>query len=165
MDIPSYEEDLYRYNLAFDDNEFDDNFTTEEQCALTSNTADRVAVILSVTAPAGNSVSSSRVGGEPAVLHPKTIAEFRLAMDAMEAAHHEGNDQKMGLLASIRKVVSLAHKSGKNQSPLKKSITHTWQVPEWLPTTHYDQSEGKHIPLNFMIGQQHKYREWCDRRN
>ena len=44
-------------------------------------------------------------------------------MEAMDAAHHEGNDQKMDLLALLRKVVSLAHKAGKNQSLLKKSTT------------------------------------------
>ena len=60
-----------------------------------------VAAILVGTAPAGNSVSSSREGGEPAVLHPENIAEFQLAMEAMDAAHCEGNDQKMDLLASL----------------------------------------------------------------
>jgi hypothetical protein len=54
------------------------------------------------------------------------MAEFRLTMDAMEAAHLEGNKQKLNLLASIHNVVSLAHKLGKNKSPLKKSITLVW---------------------------------------
>jgi hypothetical protein len=103
-------------------------------------------VILTGTTHTGNSASSSRAGGELTVLHPENIAECKLAMEAMEAAHHEGNDLKMDLLASIRKMVLLAHKSGKNQSPLKKSITHAWQVLDWLPATHYDQVEGKHIP-------------------
>ena len=34
-----------------------------------------------------------------------------------------------------------------------------WQVPDWLPMTRYDQAEEKHIPLNFMVGQQREYRE------
>jgi hypothetical protein len=83
-------------------------------------------------------------------------------MDAMEAAHHEGNDQKLDLLASICNVVSLAHKSGKNKSLLEKSITHTWQVPDWLPATRYDQLEGKLIPMNYTIGQYCEYCEWCN---
>ena len=83
-------------------------------------------------------------------------------MDDMEAAHHKGNNWKMDLLASIHKVVSLAHKLGKNQSPLEKSITKVWRVPDWLPATRYDQLEGRHIPLNFTIGQQRKY---CNYRN
>ena len=67
----------------------------------TSDTAARVAVILTGTAQTGNSVSSSTEGGEPAVLHPANIAEFQLAMEAMDAAHREGNDWKMDLLASL----------------------------------------------------------------
>ena len=59
-------------------------------------------------------------------------------------------------------MVSLAHKAGKNQSPLEKSITKVWRVPDWLPATRYDQLEGRHIPLNFTIGQQRKY---CNYRN
>ena len=62
-------------------------------------------------------------------------------MDAMEAAHHEGNDQKLDFLAPIRNVVLLAHKSGKNKSPLKKSITLVWWLPDWLPMTCFDQLE------------------------
>ena len=73
-------------------------------------------------------MSSFREGGEPAVLHPENIAKFQLTMEAMEAAHHKGNDRKMDLLASLCKVVSLTHKSGKNQSPLKKSTTHAYQI-------------------------------------
>ena len=92
-------------------------------------------MILTGTTPAGNSASSSREGGEPAILHPKNIAEFQLAMEAIDAAHRKGNDQKMDLLASLRKVVSLAHKAGKNQSLLEKSITKAWRVPDWLPAT------------------------------
>ena len=95
-----------------------------------SDTAACVVVILVRTAPARNSVSSSREGGEPVALHPKNIAKFKLTMEAMEAAHHEGNNWKMDLLASIGKVVLLAHKSGKIQSLLEKSITHMWQVPD-----------------------------------
>ena len=98
-------------------------------------------------------------GREPAVLHPETMAEFQLAMDAMEAAHHEGNNQKLNLLASIPNVVLLAYKLGKNKSPLEKSITLTWQVPDWLPVTHLDQSEGKVILINYTIGQHHKNQE------
>ena len=131
----------------------------------TSDTAARVAAILAGTAQTGNSVSSSREGGEPAVLHPANITKFRLAMEAMDAAHREGNDRKMDLLASLQKVVSLAHKAGKNQSPLEKSITKAWRVPDWLPATQYDQVEGKHAPLNFTIGQQCEYRERRNRRN
>ena len=100
-----------------------------------SDMAAHVAAILAGTAPAGNSASSSREGGEPAVLHPGNIAEFQLAMEAMEATHCEGNDRKMDLLASLRKVVLLAHKAGKNQSLLEKSITKAWRVPDWLPAT------------------------------
>ena len=122
-----------------------------------SDTVVCVAAILMGNAPAGNSASSSREGGEPAVLHPGNIAEFQLAMEAMDAAHREGNDRKMDLLASLQKVVSLAHKAGKNQSLLEKSITKAWRVPDWLPVTRYDQSEGKHVPLNFTIGQQREY--------
>ena len=62
-------------------------------------------------------------------------------------------------------MVSLAHKAGKNQSPLEKSITKAWRVPDWLPATRYDQAEGKHVPLNFTIGQQREYRERHNRRN
>ena len=134
--ILSFEDDPYGYSLAFDDNEYDDEYA-----------ADYAAAILAGTAPAGNSASSSRQGGELAVLHPRNIAKFQLTMEAMEAAHHEGNDRKIDLLASLRKVVSLAHKAGKNQSLLEKSITKVWRVPDWLPTTCYDQSEGKHIPF------------------
>ena len=83
-------------------------------------------------------------------------------MEAMEAAHCEGNDWKMYLLASIHKVVSLAHKLGKKQTPLEKSVTHAGQVPDWLPITRYDQVEGRHVPLNYMIGQQQEY---CERHN
>ena len=133
--------------------------------APTSDTAACVVAILTGTAPAGDSAGSSREGGEPAVLHPGNIAKFQLTMEAMEAAHGEGNDWKMDLLASLCKVVSLAHKAGKNQSPLEKSITKAWRVPDWLPTTRYDQSEGKHVPLNFMIGQQCEYRECHNCRN
>ena len=104
--IPSFEDDPYGYSLAYDD----DDYAT----APTSDTAAHVAAILVGTAQTGNSASSSREGGELAVLHPKNIAEFRLAMEAMDAAHREGNDWKMDLLASLRKVVSLAHKAGKN---------------------------------------------------
>ena len=86
--IPSYEEDPYEYNLVFDDHNFNNDYTTDYATMLMSNTVDHVAVILSGTAPVGNSASSSRVGGEPAVLCPETLAEFRLTMDAMEAAHH-----------------------------------------------------------------------------
>ena len=67
----------------------------------TSNTVARVAVILAGTAQTGNSASSSREGGEPAILHPENIAEFQLTMEAMDAAHREGNDRKMDLLASL----------------------------------------------------------------
>ena len=95
--IPSFKEDPYGYNLTYNDN----NLTTSTWP--TSDMAARVAVILMGTAPAGNSVSSSRAGGKPAVLHPKNIAKFRLAMDAMEAAHCEGNNGKMHLLASFVK--------------------------------------------------------------
>ena len=101
----------------------------------TSDKAARVAAILVGTGPAGNSVSSSREGREPAVLRPENIAEFQLTMEAMDAAHREGNDRKMDLLASLQKVVSLAHKAGKNQSLLEKSITKAWRVPDWLPAT------------------------------
>jgi hypothetical protein len=73
--------------------------------------------------------------GEPAVLCPETMAKFRLAMDAMEAAHCESNDRKLDLLASIHNVFSLAHKLGKNKPLLEKSITLAWQVPDWLPMT------------------------------
>jgi hypothetical protein len=83
-------------------------------------------------------------------------------MEAIDAAHRKGNDQKMDLLASLQKVVSLAHKAGKNQSPLEKSITKAWRVPDWLPVTRYDQVERKHIPLNFTIGQQREYRNHCN---
>ena len=151
--IPSFEDDPYGYSLTFN-NKYDNEYAADYTTVLTSDTAARVAAILMGTTPAGNSASSSREGGEPVVLHPGNIAEFQLTMEAMEAAHGEGNDWKMDLLASLCKVVSLAHKAGKNQSPLEKSITKAWRVPDWLPTTRYDQSEGKHVPLNFMIGQQ-----------
>ena len=121
--IPSFEDDPYGYNLAFNDNEFNNKYTANYTAVPISDTAARVAVILVQTAPAGNSASSSREGGEPVALHPKNIAEFKLAMEAMDAAHHGSNDWKMDLLASLCKVVSLAHKAGKNQSPLEKSIT------------------------------------------
>ena len=84
-------------------------------------------------------------------------------MEAVDSVHHKGNDRKMDLLASLRKVVSLAHKAGKNKSPLEKSITKVWRVPDWLPVTHYEQSEGKHIALNFTIGQQREYRNHRNR--
>ena len=103
--IPFFKEEPYEYDLAFDDDEFNNKYAMVSM----SNT---VACIVGTT-PAGNSSSSSRVGGEPAVLCPENLAEFRLTMDAMEAAHHEGNDQKMDLLASICKVVLSAHKLGK----------------------------------------------------
>ena len=86
-------------------------------------------------------------------------------MEAMDAAHREGNDRKMDLLASLRKVVSLAHKAGKNQSPLEKSITKVLRVPDWLPVTRYDQAEEKHVPLNITIGQQCEYCKHRDHRN
>ena len=121
--IPSFEDDPYEYNLTFDDDKFDDKFAANYTAVLMSDTAACAAAILAGTTPAGNSASFSREGGEPAVLHPENIAEFTLAMEAMEAAHREGNDWKMDLLASLCKVVSMAYKSGKNQSPLKKSIT------------------------------------------
>ena len=117
--IPSFEDNPYGYSLTFDDDEYDDEYVA----APTSDTAAHVAAILVGTTPAGNSASSSREGGEPVVLHPGNIAEFQLTMESMEAAHREGNDRKMDLLASLRKVVSLTHKAGKSQSPLKKSIT------------------------------------------
>ena len=60
--------------------------------------------------------------GEPAVLLPETMAKFRLAMDAMEVAHLEGNNWKLNLLASIHNVVLLAHKLGKNKSLLEASL-------------------------------------------
>ena len=60
--IPSFEDDPYGYSLAF-------NYAT----APTSDMAVRVAVILVGTAPAGNSASSSREGGELAVLHLETL--------------------------------------------------------------------------------------------
>ena len=163
--IPSFKEDHYGYNLAFDDNKFDDEYAANYTATSTSNMAARVSVILTWTTPAGNSATSSTMGGELAVLHLENLAEFRLAMDAMEAAHCEGNDQKMDLLASICKVVLSAHKLGGNQSLLEKSITHMWWVPDWLPTTRYDQVEGKHVPLNFTVGQQHEYHEWRDHHN
>ena len=109
--IPSFKDDPYGYSLTFDDDKYDDEYAA----APTSDTAVCVAAIL-----AGNSVSSSREGGEPAVLHPGDIAEFQLTMEALETAHRKG---KMDLLASLPKVVSLAHKAGKNQSPLEKCIT------------------------------------------
>ena len=157
--ILSFEDDPYGYSLAFDNDKYDDKYTADYATVPMSDTAAHVAAILVGTAPAGNSASSSRKGGEPAILHPENIAKFQLAMEAMDAAHREGNNQKMDLLASLQKVVSLAHKVGKTQSLLKKSITKVWRVPDWLPVTHYDQSEGRHIPLNFMIGQQWEYRE------
>ena len=40
-----------------------------------------------------------------------------------------------------------------------------WRVPDWLPMTRYDQAEGKHVPLNFTIGQQREYRECRNRHN
>ena len=40
-----------------------------------------------------------------------------------------------------------------------------WRVPDWLPVTRYDQAEGKHVPLNFTIGQQREYRERRNRHN
>ena len=113
--IPSFKEDPYGYNLTYNDN----NLTTSTWP--TSDMAARVAVILMGTAPAGNSVSSSRAGGKPAVLHPKNIAKFRIPMEAMEAAHHEGNERKMGLLASIHNMVSLAHKLAKTSPHLKRA--------------------------------------------
>ena len=75
--------------------------TTTTTTSPTSDMAARVAAILTGTAQTGNSASSSREGGEPAVLHPANIAEFQLAMEAMDTAHREGNDQKMDLLASL----------------------------------------------------------------
>jgi hypothetical protein len=113
--IPSFKEDPYGYNLTYNDDEYTADYATPPM----SDTAARVAVILVGTFSAGNSASSSRAGGELAVLHPKNIVEFKLAMEAMKAAHCEGNDRKMDLLASICKVVSLAHKSGKT-SPCSK---------------------------------------------
>ena len=88
--IPSFEDDPYRYSLVFDDNKFDDKYAT-----------DYAAVILVGTTPTGNSTSSSREGGEPAIHHPKNIAKFQLAMEAIDAAHRKGNDRKMDLLASL----------------------------------------------------------------
>ena len=149
--ILSFEDDSYGYSLAFDDDKYDDKYAANYATARTSDMAACVAAILAGTAPAWDSASSSREGGEPAVLHLRNIAEFQLAMEAMEAAHREGNDQKKDLLASLCKVVSLAHKPGKNQSPLEKSITKAWRVPDWLPMTRYDQSEGKHVPLNLQL--------------
>ena len=140
--IPSFEDNPYGYSLAYDDDEYDDDYIANYTAAPTSDTVARVAAILAGTAQTGNSASSSREGGEPAVLHPTNIAEFQLAMEAMDAAHREGNDRKMDLLASLQKVVSLAHKAGKNQSPLEKSIMKAWRVPDWLPATQYDQAEG-----------------------
>ena len=121
--IPSCEDDPYGYSLAFDDNEYDNEYAADYAPTPTSDMTARVAAILMGTAPAGNSASSSRERGEPAVLHLRNITEFQLAMESMEAAHRKGNDQKMDLLASLRKVVSLTHKAGKSQSPLEKSIT------------------------------------------
>ena len=90
--ILSYEEDPYGYNLAFDNDKFDNEYATKEQHVSMSNMVECIAAILLGTAPAGNSASSSRGGGELAILRPETIAEFRLAMDVMEAAHHKGNN-------------------------------------------------------------------------
>jgi hypothetical protein len=160
--IPSFEDDPYGYSLAYDNDEYDNEYIADYAAVPTSDMAARVAAILAGTTQTGNSASSSREGREPAVLHPKNIAKFQLTMEATDAAHRKGNDRKMDLLASLQKVVSLAHKAGKNQSPLEKSITKTWRVPDWLPTTRYDQAEGKHVPLNITIGQQCEY---CKRRN
>jgi hypothetical protein len=99
--IPSFEDDPYGYSLAYDDDEYDDDYVADYAAAPMSNMAVRVAVILAGTAQTGNSASSSREGGEPAVLHPENIAKFQLAMEAMDAAHREGNDRKMDLLASL----------------------------------------------------------------
>ena len=109
-DIPSFEDDPYGYSLAYDDDEYNNDYI-----------ADYTAAILAGTTQTGNSVSSSRKGGEPAVLHPTNIAEFQLTMEAMDAAHREGNDRKMDLLASLRKVVSLAHKAAKTSLRLKRA--------------------------------------------
>ena len=133
--IPSFEDDPYGYSLAYDDDEYNNDYVADYAAASTSDTAACVAAILVGTTQTGNSASSSRKGGEPAVLHPANIAEFRLAMEAMDTAHCEGNDRKMDLLASLQKVVSLAHKAGKNQSLLEKSIMKAWRVPDWLPMT------------------------------
>ena len=87
--ILSFEDDPYGYSLTYND-EFNDEYA-----------ADYAAAILAGTPPVGNSASSSREGGEPAILCPKNIAEFQLAMEAMDPAHHEGNNRKMDLLASL----------------------------------------------------------------
>ena len=99
--IPSFEDDPYGYSLAYDDDEYDDDYVADYAAAPTSDTAVCVAAILAGTTQTGNSASSSREGGEPAVLHPENIAKFQLAMEAMDAAHREGNDRKMDLLASL----------------------------------------------------------------
>ena len=78
--IPSFEDDPYAYSLTFDDDEYDDEYVADYATALTSDTVVHVAAILAGTAHTGNSASSSRKGGEPAVLHPKNIAESHLSV-------------------------------------------------------------------------------------
>ena len=107
--------------LTYDNDKYDDDYIADYAAVLTSDMAACVAPILMGTAQTGNSASSSREGGEPAVLHPKNIAKFQLAMEAMDAAHREGNDRRMDLLASLRKVVSLAHKAAKTSLRLKRA--------------------------------------------
>ena len=49
-------------------------------------------MILAGTTSTGNSGSSERGGRKPAVPHPETMTMFRLALKAMEATHHKGNN-------------------------------------------------------------------------
>ena len=119
--IPSYEEDPYSYSLSFDNGKSDKHGGSYCCHSFRDCTYWELCEFLEWV--------------ECVEHHHETMAKFRLAMDAMEAAHCESNDQKLDLLASIHNVFSLAHKLGKNKSLLEKSITLAWQVPDWLPMT------------------------------
>jgi hypothetical protein len=126
----SFEEDPYGYSLEFDNDKFNDlNYDADQVCAAVLDTTRCMTVILSGTASTGNSGSSETGGREPAVLRPKTMAEFRLAYDALDT--------------TLCNVVTSAHKAGKNKFQLEKGIVDIWQVPDWQAST---KPKGKSFP-------------------
>jgi hypothetical protein len=127
-------DDPYVDALNHDNDKFDDSDHEAEDGAVAMlDTACLIRGILdgSMMAQRSSMTSSSQEGGrEYVVLHPKTMAEFRLAVEAMNTAHREENPWKTDFLASLHKVVAMAHKAG-NKSQLNKSIIMQWRVPDW----------------------------------
>jgi hypothetical protein len=139
------------------DNEFDDSDgEAEDGAAAMSDTAHLVRGILEGSIMAQKSLMTSGLqegGREYVVLHPKTTAKFRLAVEAMNAAHRKENPQKTDLLASLHKVVTTAHKAG-NKSQLNKSIIMQWQVPDWAEAMEYNSSLDTMVPIGYSVAEQ-----------